>query len=324
MAIVRGSRGPGGTSGPALSDATPAALGVASAGVSTEASRADHVHTLPTIPALASTTPAALGVAAVGVGTTAARADHVHALPTIPAVSSATPQPLGTATAGSTGEASDAGHVHALPASINTALQAAPSTGWTAAGDGTAAIVAGVVTLTITAAQNTALLALANPVSGPYLPAIELIARVTRTTTPGGGPIQRLGIGIGNALRTDVAATARGLLNEVDPAATAGFIANSAGSWTSLGTAALPATVDSGNLWLRIVYSAGGVSAFVGSGATRPTSWTLIAAAAPQHAISGVGAATHVQVYAYRNLGTGDMVVRVDQIQWRSLLGAPA
>ena len=31
-------------SGPALSDATPAALGVASAGVSTEASRADHVH----------------------------------------------------------------------------------------------------------------------------------------------------------------------------------------------------------------------------------------------------------------------------------------
>lgn len=33
-----------GTSGPALSDATPAALGTAAAGVSTEASRADHVH----------------------------------------------------------------------------------------------------------------------------------------------------------------------------------------------------------------------------------------------------------------------------------------
>lgn len=37
-----------GTSGPALSDATPAALGVAAAGVSTEASRADHVHAPPT------------------------------------------------------------------------------------------------------------------------------------------------------------------------------------------------------------------------------------------------------------------------------------
>ena len=215
-------------------------------------------------------------------------------------------------------------YVLAAPASgIDTSLQAAPDTGWTAAGDGTASITAGVATLTVTAAQNTALLAIANPISSPLLPAIEVSARVTRTTTPGGSPLQRLGIGIGNALRTDVPATARGLLAEVDPAATASFIANSAGSWTSLGTAALPATVDSGNLWLRLVYSAGGVSAFVGSGATRPSAWTLIAAAAPQHAISGVGAATHVQVYAYRNAGTGDMVVRVDQIQWRSLLGAP-
>ncbi len=206
---------------------------------------------------------------------------------------------------------------------VDTSLQAAPDTGWTAAGDGTASITAGVVTLTITNAQNTALLALVNPVSGPYLPAIELIARVTRTTTPGGGPIQRLGIGIGNALRTDVPATARGLLAEVDPAATANFLANASGSWGSIGTAALPATVDSGELWLRLIYSAGGVSAFVGAGSTIPSSWTLIATAAPQHAISGAGAATHVQVYAYRNAGTGDMVVRVDQIQWRSLLGAP-
>ena len=270
-------------------------------------------------PTLSDATPAALGVAAAGVSTDASRADHVHALPTIPAVSSATPQPIGTATAGASTDAARADHVHAL----NTGLISAPSTGWTAAGDGIASITSGEVTLTIAAAQNTALLAFPVDISSPFHPAIEVSARVTRTTTPGGGPLQRLGIGVGNALRTDVAATARGLLNEVDPAATVSFIANSAGSWGSLGTAALPATVDSGNLWLRIVYSAGGVSAFVGSGATRPTSWTLIAAAAPQHAISGVGAATHVQVYAYRNLGTGNMVVRVDQIQWRSLLGAP-
>jgi len=45
--IVNGVDLDAGTSGPALSDATPAALGVASAGVSTEASRADHVHAAP-------------------------------------------------------------------------------------------------------------------------------------------------------------------------------------------------------------------------------------------------------------------------------------
>lgn len=44
VVIIGGS----GTSGPTLSDATPAALGVAAAGVSADASRADHVHALPT------------------------------------------------------------------------------------------------------------------------------------------------------------------------------------------------------------------------------------------------------------------------------------
>ncbi len=49
---VNGESLDAGTSGPALSDATPAALGVAAAGVSTEASRADHVHAAPTRTAL--------------------------------------------------------------------------------------------------------------------------------------------------------------------------------------------------------------------------------------------------------------------------------
>lgn len=57
VVIIGGS----GTSGPALSDATPAALGVAAAGVSADASRADHVHALPT------------GIPAIGSGTYAAR-----------------------------------------------------------------------------------------------------------------------------------------------------------------------------------------------------------------------------------------------------------
>jgi hypothetical protein len=42
--------GAAGSSGPSLSDATPAALGTASAGVSTTASRSDHVHAAQTIP----------------------------------------------------------------------------------------------------------------------------------------------------------------------------------------------------------------------------------------------------------------------------------
>lgn len=65
--------------GAALSDATPAALGVAAAGVSADASRADHVHALPTIPAVSSATPQPIGTATAGVSTDAARADHVHA-----------------------------------------------------------------------------------------------------------------------------------------------------------------------------------------------------------------------------------------------------
>lgn len=46
MAITRGARGPSG-GGSSLSDSTPQPLGVAAAGVSTSASRADHVHALP-------------------------------------------------------------------------------------------------------------------------------------------------------------------------------------------------------------------------------------------------------------------------------------
>lgn len=48
-------------SGPSLSDATPAALGVAAAGTSPDAARADHVHALPT------------GIPTIGSGTYAAR-----------------------------------------------------------------------------------------------------------------------------------------------------------------------------------------------------------------------------------------------------------
>ena len=44
---MSGGLKPGGTGGASLSDATPAALGTADAGVSADASRADHVHEAP-------------------------------------------------------------------------------------------------------------------------------------------------------------------------------------------------------------------------------------------------------------------------------------
>ncbi len=64
MAIIpRGAGGSGGGSSVTLSDATPAALGTAAAGVSTEASRADHVHEAPAppIPLLTATVDTVLG-----------------------------------------------------------------------------------------------------------------------------------------------------------------------------------------------------------------------------------------------------------------------
>lgn len=55
--LVNGVNGVGGASGgPALSDSVPAALGTASAGTSTQASRADHVHALPLAGALGTPT----------------------------------------------------------------------------------------------------------------------------------------------------------------------------------------------------------------------------------------------------------------------------
>lgn len=271
--------------------------------------------------ALSDATPAALGVAAAGVSTDASRADHVHALPTIPAVSSATPQPIGAATAGVSADAARADHVHAL----NTGLISAPDTGWTAAGDGSAAISGGVATVTVTPAQVSGVLRRAQVVCSPFLPAIEVIARVTVTTVPAAGAYYA-GIGVINADIPASASTVRGLLAQADSAgAMAGLYADSAGSWVSQGTAALPAAFTSGTLWLRLVYSAGGVSAFAGSGATIPSTWTQLAAVAPAHAISGTGTVTQIVVYAGRGGGgSGTYVVQWSDIQWRSLLGAPA
>lgn len=82
--------GSGGGSGPPLSDAIPLPLGTPAAGSSGAASRADHIHRLPSaedVGALAATAlsdaiPAPLGVAAAGSSSAVPRADHKHAMPT--------------------------------------------------------------------------------------------------------------------------------------------------------------------------------------------------------------------------------------------------
>jgi len=84
-----GSQGPQGTQGPAgaagadatLSDNNPSALGTASPGSGTDASRYDHVHALPTIPAPSDATPLnTAGGASAGSSAAYARGDHNHGI----------------------------------------------------------------------------------------------------------------------------------------------------------------------------------------------------------------------------------------------------
>lgn len=106
------SRTTAGASGPALSNANPAALGAAAPGVGVDASRADHVHPLPAIPAPSNTNPEPLGVADPGVSGEVSRRDHVHPLPPIPALSNNNPEALGVAAPGVSLEAARIDHVH--------------------------------------------------------------------------------------------------------------------------------------------------------------------------------------------------------------------
>ena len=233
-----------------------------------------------------------------------------------PALSSATPQPIGTATAGVSDDAARADHVHAL----NTGLISAPDTGWTAAGGGAAAISGGVITETLTAAQSVAVLR-RTMIGSPYLPAIEASARVTVTTAPVSGAYYAA-IAVLNSSVPNSAGSARGIAVFVHPPNAIANV-NTAGAWVQPTSAALPATLTSGALWLRIVYGAGYVSWYAGTGATRPTSWTRVhTAAAPDLTWQDVD---QLALYAERaGGGSGDYVVQWSDIQWRSLLGAPA
>lgn len=85
--------GGGGGSSPSPYTSNPASLGTASAGSSSNYSRGDHVHPMPTaadigalpdsttIPSAATATPSNLGTAAVGSSSKYAKEDHVHNMP---------------------------------------------------------------------------------------------------------------------------------------------------------------------------------------------------------------------------------------------------
>lgn len=233
------------------------------------------------------------------------------------AVSTATPQPLGTSAAGSTGEVSDAGHVHALPTALNTSLQAAPDTGWTAGGAGSASIAAGVATLTMTAAQDGVYLHREAAMS-PHSPALEVTARITRTVSPG-GDFHWIGIALASA------AWDRGytLLCQSDGNGSAGV--NTSGSWATSSATAFPggATLTSGTLWARLVITPTYIAWYLGVGASRPTSWARVATRAADVALLAAGSVVRLHAVGGRATGTGTVTGEVTDIQWRSLLGAP-
>jgi hypothetical protein len=199
----------------------------------------------------------------------------------------------------------------AAPAGIDTSWQPAPDTGWTAGGAGTAAISGGVVTLTMGAAQGDARLQRPADTS-PHAPALEVVARVTRIASPG-ADFHWFGI----SLASDSSSAGYLLF------AGSGGLAHAVSDSSTIGTVALPATVDSGQLWLRIVATPYMVAWYAGAGATRPATWTLVASAAAPIATVAGNILTRVAARAGRATGTGTAEGQVADIQWRSLLGAP-
>jgi hypothetical protein len=157
----------GGTLVADFSDATPQALGVASAGTSIELARGDHRHALPSAAdvgavgtataitagtglagggdlstsrtlnvTLSNATPLAVGTPSAGTATSPARADHVHEGTTL---SSSSPVALGTAAAGTATAAARADHVHPTTGVVLNALVDAKGDLVTATADNTPA-----------------------------------------------------------------------------------------------------------------------------------------------------------------------------------------
>jgi len=199
---------------------------------------------------------------------------------------------------------------------VDTSLQSAPDTGWTAGGAGSASIAAGVATLTMTAAQDGVGLYREMPAS-PLGPALEVTARITRKVST--SDYHWFGLGL---VRQTHEVGYR-LLCQSDGNAVASI--NTGGGVSTTGTTAFPggATLDSGTLWARLVITPTYTAWYVGAGATRPTSWTLMHSRAADVALLASGVVARLALLGARVTGTGTATAEVTDIQWRSLLGAP-
>ena len=237
---------------------------------------------------------------------------------------SGTPGRLGVGAEGRVLTVSSGVPAWVAPASpgVDTSLQPAPDTGWTAGGNGTAAIASGVATLTMTAAQSSARLRRTVDVCSPHAPAVEFVARLRQTIADG---VHEQGIGLTNAAYT------RGVRVQIDIYNNATLYHNVSGSWVSGSFLGSVTGWGAGTLWLRLVATPGHVHFYHGSGAgpTPPTSWTRVASynlcgASPD--FSGVlgDGLTDLVLFASRAGGTITNACTARDIQWRSLLGAPA
>lgn len=288
--------------------------------------------------ALSNNAAQALGVAASGTSHDVSRADHVHAMPTagdvgamvnpmttegdlITGGAAGVPGRLGigangtvlTVTAGVPAWAAAAG-------GVDTSFQAAPDTGWTAGGNGTATISAGVATLTMTDSNNTVRLH-RTALTSPHMPAIEFVARIRQTVASG---VHEQGIALTNAAYT------RGVRVQIDIYNNATLYSNVSGSWASGSSAGSVTGWTAGTLWLRMVAAPNFVHFYHGSGAgpSLPTSWTRIASynfsgSSPDFTSALGDGLTDLVLFANRLGGFGNNQCTAQNIQWRSLLGAP-
>jgi hypothetical protein len=234
--------------------------------------------------------------------------------------SSQTPQTVNiSGTAGSAGVSSDAAradHSHA----VDTSLKSLDSATWTAVGTGTATFTSGTGSLTLTPAQTS--VGMTSPITfcSPFFPAVEYIAQITRTATPT-GVAHRQNIGLNNS------AVSLGFLLQIDSGNLIScFYANTANSWQFFASAGAITPWNDGLLWLRIILTPAYVSMYQGSGATTPTSWTFIGRRDISGGLLGAidGNTTHFQFGISKDAGgTGNFTCTVDNVQCRSLLGAP-
>lgn len=206
---------------------------------------------------------------------------------------------------------------------VDTSWQALPDTGWTAGGTGIAAITAGVATLTtINSSGELATLRRTQPGS-PHMPAVEFVARVRETATNGA---HAQGIGLCNTAFT------RGARVQVDIYGNVTIYYNVAGTWTSGAYVNVGGAWSGATLWLRMVATPLFIHFYHGTaaGPTPPTSWTrvgsydLSSAAAPDFIAPLADGLTDLVLFATRTGGSGNSVCTAQDLQQRSLLGAPA